>query len=135
MNCIHLGVIKSGHQQPPNGASTSDVIKAIELALRCVLAIVASIMANADDMTTMSIDRTITAIRECPRLMLKTKIPIVQNIVISTSPLAAVPVNRPAMIDSLFTEVASNLSRVRFCRSRTMVSAEKAAAMNTNITR
>jgi len=82
MNCIHLGVIKRGHQQPPSGASTSEVIKAIEPALRWVLARVASIMAKAEDMITMRIDNKITAVRESPRFMWKTRRPTVQNIVI-----------------------------------------------------
>ena len=82
MNCIHLGVIKRGHQHPPSGASTSEVIKAIEPALRWVLTRVASIMAKAEDMTTMRIDKRTTAVGENPRSMLKTRRPTVQNMVI-----------------------------------------------------
>ena len=82
MNCIHLGVMKRGHQQPPRGASTSEVSTAIEPALRWVSARVASIIAKAEDIITIRIERTITAAGDSPRSILKTRRPAVQNIAI-----------------------------------------------------
>ncbi len=82
MNCIHSGVIKRGHQQPPRGASTSEVSIARDSALRWVLVMVVIMMAKAEDIITIRIERMITAVGESPRSILKTRMPAVQNMAI-----------------------------------------------------
>ena len=80
MNCIHLGTMKRGHQQPPRGASAREVSVAIASALRWVLTRVASMMPKAEDAITIRRERIIAAAGESPRSMLKIKIPTAQNI-------------------------------------------------------
>ena len=116
MNCIQVGMIKSGHQQPPNGASMREVNTPIELALRSVFTRVASITPKADDMIMTSMERRITAPGSSPKSILNIKRPTIQNIAIWISPLPAVPRNVPAMMDSRLTELASILSSVLFYR-------------------
>ncbi|MCX6003182.1 MAG: hypothetical protein NTX46_01915 [Chloroflexi bacterium] len=47
-NCVHLGVIKRGHQQPPRGAKMSDVSTPMDEALHSVLTNVASIIYQSN---------------------------------------------------------------------------------------
>ena len=77
--CIQSGVMNSGHQQPPTGASTSDASTAAEVALACVRTRAASITPKAAEVSTMSTETSMTAAGEKPRSIRKATSPTPQS--------------------------------------------------------
>ena len=79
MACIQSGVMKSGHQHPPSGASVSEASTAADDALFTVRTSEASMTPNAEDATAMSTETAITATGETPKSMEKAKMPSAQR--------------------------------------------------------
>ena len=89
--CIQRGVMKSGHQQPPIGENTSETRVDTEAAAFSVFASVDFMSPQADDISTVTIDRRIIPAGEMPRSILNAKMPTTQKMVICIKPLAAMP--------------------------------------------
>jgi hypothetical protein len=135
IDCIHFGVIKSGHQQPPSGARTSETRMANAPAPFSVLAKVASMIENEADTNTMATDSTMTPKGDRPISMPNTRTPAVQKMITWISHLTTVPKNIPPSMAERRAEPASSRSKVLLCRSRTIIDADCAAAKKVNITR